>query len=474
MVKRSLLVTLFLPIIMLSFGQDNLRSRFDSFTNNQRNKYEEQSRDLRDKWERYSLSEGLGRTRMPIVDTVPLIVGFEQTGKPLRVSDIIGLEEPFFPTTTDAGFSYKIPTDSIDTRIVSFNFFGDDQSVRVPSSLGYYHPSGISEKDVDDFWRELDRLDFSSLLFEIGKRKYQLGFNDWAVLEWIEQLSKAIFPMDRYSESTILSVYLLNQLGLMTRIARVRGKLTILFSSVQTVYGRKYVVLDTYRFYLADPSIVATEIYTYGNEVGWKTRPLNLRIKEPLISRESSYKMVYKKSEVFGETISLPVNMTAMALYSHYPQLEAREYVLSCSDSRFREALSRLLPPRLSGKTDSEMINSLLRFLQQDFEYRIDLEQFGYEKPFFPEENFIYAYNDCEDRSILLAVLMRDLLRKKTVLLDYDDHLAVAICVEGNLKGDYVKVGNEKYYVCDPSYMNATIGMSMPHYRNRPAKVWIL
>ena len=170
----------------------------------------------------------------------------------------------------------------------------------------------------------------------------------------------------------------------------------------------------------------------------------------------------------------LPINMAAMSFYSRYPQLEAREYILAQQDPLFLDALSAEITPVIAVMEDIASINMVLSFLQKDFDYKVDVEQFGNEKPFFPEENFIYAFNDCEDRSILFSFLAKHLLHKKVVLLEYEDHIASAILLNENLKGDYVKIGAERYYVCDPSFMNAKIGMTIPEYRNRPAKVWIL
>jgi hypothetical protein len=104
----------------------------------------------------------------------------------------------------------------------------------------------------------------------------------------------------------------------------------------------------------------------------------------------------------------------------------------------------------------------------------VDQEQFGKEKPFFCEENFIYPYNDCEDRSVLLSCLIRNLLRLKVVLLDYDDHMAVAVNLPETIKGDHLIINTEKYYVCDPTYIGSTIGMSIPKYRTKPVKVYVL
>ena len=469
----SFLLLLFMLSVPAA-GQGGFRNTFDTFTSLQREQFDVYSRDLRAKWERYALTEALERRMTPVQDTVSQQSLQDYNGKLLRISEIIGMDVPQAPQTT-SGRKYPKPVFGKDSICaLMFYFYGEAQTVSISSRLGHFHPAGISETAVDDFLQELDKLDYSMLLSEIEKRRTVMGYSDWAILEWVQKLSLAVFPQDRYSESVAFTVFLLNRVGLMTRMARVRGRLTVLFAAEQIVYGRKYVVLDTYPFYLADPSLLVTELFTYGNGLGPGTKPLNLRFHAPSSISDSDYKEVAKRSGALGMTLPLLVNMKSMALFSRYPQMEAREYVLAAPDPVFRESLLKALRPLLAGKNEVETINLLLAFLQKDFSYKIDIEQFGYEKPFFPEENFIYAYNDCEDRSILLSFLLKELLQKRVVLLDYKDHLAVAVSLAGNPGGDYVKIGNERYYVCDPSYVNATLGMTMPQYRNWPAKVWIL
>ena len=109
--------------------------------------------------------------------------------------------------------------------------------------------------------------------------------------------------------------------------------------------------------------------------------------------------------------------------------------------------------------------------MQTAFEYQVDDEQFGYERPLFADETFYYPYSDCEDRSILFSILVRELLNLDVVLLNYPGHLATAVHFTDNIEGDYMTIDNKKYIVCDPTYIGATIGEAMPQYKNEKAKI---
>ena len=108
----------------------------------------------------------------------------------------------------------------------------------------------------------------------------------------------------------------------------------------------------------------------------------------------------------------------------------------------------------------------LLRFVQTAFVYRKDETQFGREKPFFAEETLFYPYSDCEDRSVLFAYLVRDLIGLEVIGLDYPGHISTAVKFSTEIKGDYIESKGKKYIICDPTYINASMGQCIPKYKN--------
>jgi hypothetical protein len=116
-------------------------------------------------------------------------------------------------------------------------------------------------------------------------------------------------------------------------------------------------------------------------------------------------------------------------------------------------------------------VNFLLRFVQTAFEYKTDEEQFGREKPFFPDETIYYPYSDCEDRAILFSYLVRSLLHLDVVGLYYPNHIATAVRFSKKNDGDAIEYQGKLLTICDPTYMNADIGMCMPQFKNVQPKV---
>ena len=123
-----------------------------------------------------------------------------------------------------------------------------------------------------------------------------------------------------------------------------------------------------------------------------------------------------------------------------------------------------MLKRKIKDLPELEAANVLLDFVQTAFEYRTDQEQFGYERPLFGDELFYYPYSDCEDRSILFSILVRDLLGLDVVMLNYPGHLATAVKFSEEVPGYYFMVKGEKYVVCDPTYIGASAGDCMPQF----------
>lgn len=136
--------------------------------------------------------------------------------------------------------------------------------------------------------------------------------------------------------------------------------------------------------------------------------------------------------------------------------------------------LYRQLKSSVDGKSNLEAVNILLNWVQTGFEYEFDDIIWGEDRAFFAEESLNYPYCDCEDRSILFTRLVRDILGLKCILVFYPGHLASAVCFDETVNGDYIILDNERYTICDPTYIGASVGLTMPDMNNQSAKVILL
>ncbi len=146
-------------------------------------------------------------------------------------------------------------------------------------------------------------------------------------------------------------------------------------------------------------------------------------------------------------------------------------YFAASPSSEVTASLVAALQPLVKGKTEQEAVSFLLRFVQTAFVYKTDPEQFGREKPLFPDETLFYDYSDCEDRAILFSYLVKSLCGLDVIGLDYPAHIATAVKFTDNIPGDAVIYQGKKYLICDPTYTNADAGVCMPNLKSVAPKV---
>jgi hypothetical protein len=69
---------------------------------------------------------------------------------------------------------------------------------------------------------------------------------------------------------------------------------------------------------------------------------------------------------------------------------------------------------------------------------------------------------------------VRDLLGLNVILVFYPGHLATAVEFNTPIEGDYILLNGKHFTVCDPTYIGAPPGATMPDMDNQTAKVILL
>jgi hypothetical protein len=113
-------------------------------------------------------------------------------------------------------------------------------------------------------------------------------------------------------------------------------------------------------------------------------------------------------------------------------------------------------------KTTREKSTFLLRFVQQAFKYKNDQEQYGMERYNFPEETLNTVYNDCEDKTMLLSYLYKNLLGIESVMLHFknDKHVCLGARIPGYASNGTFKYKGKTYVVCEPTGKNYRVGQT--------------
>ncbi len=122
------------------------------------------------------------------------------------------------------------------------------------------------------------------------------------------------------------------------------------------------------------------------------------------------------------------------------------------------------------GYTERETVEFIVSFVQS-LQYVPDDLSTGYDEyPKYPLETLVDQGGDCEDTSILLASLLRE-MGYGVVLIAFQDHMGVGVKGDGNLPGYYWEHQGERYYYVETTGKGWPIGVVPEQYRNSKAMV---
>ena len=365
-----------------------------------------------------------------------------------------------------------------EESVFAFNSFGTQYQVRL-SDRNRITLTSVTEDNVANAIEALSDIKYDNLLFDCLKIRKENQLSDWAYYQTLEALTNA-FCGKGSNEAKLLMGYLLSQSGYKVRLGRDNDRLVLLMASPHTIYNKVAYRLDGDKFYLLDGEIETLNICraSFPNETGMSliilaAQKFDLNPSDTRTIQSHRYpdfkvtihtnKNLLKFYDTYLPSCMNDELMTRWAMYANTPLAED-----------VKEELYPQLRTQLQNLSKPDAMNRLLNLIQTGFQYKYDEEIWGVDRAFFAEETLYYPYCDCEDRSILLSRLVRDILGLKTILIYYPGHLAMAVHFPEEVTGDYIVLDGEKYIVCDPTYINASIGRTMPGMDNKQARVILL
>ena len=323
-----------------------------------------------------------------------------------------------------------------------------------------------SEKSVAKMWKQLSDPSFDNVIAECLQQRDKRNLCDWAYLKLTQRVAEKQCG-EGTNEAIVMQMYLLTQSGYQMRIGRDdSGHLALLIGSKEQIYRYKYFVMDGIKFYLIDRSFNKKGLSIFDHAFP-KEKAFSLALTQPDLQVDKAEKRTITSKRYPSVSATVQTNRNLIAFYNEYPLSSMWNYysMASLSDA-VKDSLYPVLRKAIEGRTDLYAANILLNFVQTGFQYKTDDEQFGYERPLYPDESIYYPYCDCEDRSILFSCLVRELIGLEVVLLDYPEHISTAICFKDQeVAGDYFMMDGKKYVISDPTYIGANVGMCPSRYK---------
>lgn len=492
MMKRiqHILITMILLIMcnmLVAQTEDDFLNTFNDFKRQSEKEFavfndsinKQFAKNLKKQWEEFSVFSGV----TPPLKPKPIVPPKVNPDLPKEAPVTIPVEE-IMPTVAPVpAFDPEPRFDSIpESRLnppektIEIDFYGNSLNLQIPSNAFQYSLSEVSNNTIADFWMKLNDNNLQFFIKQCASFKRILQLNDWGVYNLTKCVAKNVFADNQHNERTVLVVFLLNSMGYDSKIAYDNKTLYCLLNIEQQLYAVPFSRLsDNSSYFIFDVDDLHQKnignIYTYSFDYPNSTRNMDLNIHtSPDFSKSIRSKLVEDKT--LQTSITVLYNSNILDFYNDYPQVEFQVYVDAKAAPEFYNSIVSSFKVILKDKSETEAVSLLLDFMHYSFDYATDDVQFGYERPLFCEENFYYPENDCEDRAVLFAFLVREILGLEVVLINYPDHLATAVNF-GNIEvsGDNVLINNKKYVICDPTYLGASIGMSMPQYKNQAVKI---
>ncbi len=365
-----------------------------------------------------------------------------------------------------------------DEALHEFSFFGTSAKVRLSKSKVLTLRS-VNEDAVADAWLELSEASYINLVHDCLALRKVHGLCDWAYLQMLQRMSESVCGAGS-NEATLLMAYVYCQSGYKMRLAFGNGRLCMLYASKHKIYNKGYFNIDGERFYFYACTGQRLSICKAKYP---KERSMSLQIPQDMALAWQGVDVRTIKSKQYPEMeIQTNCNKNMLDFYSSYPSSEVNGNVVSCwamyanapMPLKLKETFYPAISRHIVGLSPKEAAERLLNWVQTGFEYEFDEEIWGKDRAFFPEETLYYPYCDCEDRSILFTRMVRDLLGLDCLLIYYPGHLACAVSFNEEVVGDYITVDGRRYVVCDPTYIGAPVGRTMPNMDNAMAKVILL
>ncbi len=433
---------------------------------------------IRNPWKEFESEKPIPK---PKKDTIPpVVIPQEDKAKPVEDKPVV-IEEVIKPAPVEPQPKPVEPIEEVPVireKTIPFNFFGTQCKVRYNDEK-QIKLDDLSPDSIADALTVLSTDDYENLIVDCLDIRKNLQLCDWAYLELLRTVSDKVYPAGS-NEATLLMAYIYVQSGYRMRLAQDGQHLYMLFASKHIIYEYPSYTVDGELYY------------------GTKNLPARLYISQAVYPKEKSLSMLIPQPQKFAVSTgnarsitssgysdvqaTVRVNKNLMDFYSSYPSSYYGNDFMTrwaiYANTPMNEAIKKDLYAQLKAKIANlnqlDSVNRILNWVQTGFVYEYDDKVWGGDRTFFSEETLYYPYCDCEDRSILLSRLVRDILGLDVLLIYYPGHLATAIGFTENVTGDYFMLGGKKYVVADPTFINAPVGRTMTGLDNQTAKVILL
>lgn len=432
---------------------------------------------MRQAWQQYKALPAIPK---PKDETVPPVVMPEGDRDKLIDDKPVVIEEIIMPPAPEPQPVPIVPIrekPQPEEKYVGFAFYGTDCKVRFNGDERFTL-ADCGNQSIANAWEQMSGDAYNNTVRDCLELRISMQLCDWAYLNMLDAMAEAC--LGKTNEATMFAAFVYCQSGYKVRIGRLGARLCLLYASEHVIYDQPYFNIGGDNYYVFKSKDTNMEICEATMP---KEKSMSLYIPDiQKLSLDKSQSRILQSERYPEIKVQVVVNKNLIKFYDDYPTSEIDNnfmtrwamYAKTPMDSNTSKEFYVSLKENIKEMGEKAMVERLLNFVQTAFVYEYDDKVWGYDRAFFTEETLYYPYCDCEDRSILFSRLVRDLVGLDVILVFYPGHLATAVCFDDEVNGDYIMVGNRKYVVCDPTYIGAPVGATMPGMDNKAAHAIVL
>lgn len=428
---------------------------------------------LKEQFQAYLSQPGMPLYEKPKPSLMPK--ASEQSTKPVGPRTVITvppkIKEPEGEVKKEK--EQEVVVEVVEKKDIYFDFYGSELGFNIPKGIknAKFYPQ--NQKGIAAYFNAAASSYHTSLIKDIQKVSKEMNLNDWGIYQLVLKISNSVYTDQ--DNVKLLSWFIFNKLGYAVKIGLVKQHVVLMHYSEKVIYStpsysfgkKKYYVISNY----AKGSV--GRLFSYKHDYPGSIKPLDLTLKRlPMLASNIQSKTL--SFEEFGKRYEIPFeyNKNIIDFMSTYPQADYETFFNAPLEDKTYESIAIALKKLIDGKRASAAMNFVLSFVQKSFKYELDEKQFGREKVMFAQETLYFDKSDCEDRAVLYSYLIKELFHVPVLGVKYKDHMATALYIP--MDGDSIKAGTRKFIIADPTYVNATIGMSMPKYRSIKPESYII
>lgn len=370
------------------------------------------------------------------------------------------------------------PAPVIEGPFIRFDWYGTPVIVRYPACT-FPILASTKEKDVAAMWSALSAKKYDVIVESCEKVRRDLSLPDWTYVDFVCEVAGRL--LSGTEARTVMQLFILSNSGLAVLPGRTEsGKLYLMVNTDCNIYDHNSWTVGGKRYYLTVKDDISS-LYVFDRVFG--ENPAKMVISTPAsVGGQQCSVRTLQARDYPQMKVDVHSNCDIVNLLGDYPVVysgtsTSSRWVMHANtpvEEGVRFSMYPQLQAALEGHSHEDKVQMLLNFVQTAFEYEYDDVVWGEDRTFYCEETLFYPYCDCEDRSVLFSRLVRDLVGLDVALIHYPGHLATAVNFPQPVDGDALLVGGRRYVICDPTYIGAPVGETMPDMDNSTAEVILL